>query len=111
MFPTLTTCQTLLSLVIENLLATINVTLPRTLHLLIEKVVGYQLPESRQTDCFLMFHLMILKTLLYTTLLVLTKLVFATYRYNYAMLRIATLHYASLDLATIGYNFALLYYT
>ena len=51
----------MLSLVIENLLATINVTLPRTLHLLIEHIVGDQLPESRQTDCFLMFHLIDIK--------------------------------------------------
>lgn len=120
MFPTFTTCQTLLSLVIENLLATINVTLPRTLHLLIEHIVGDQLPESRQTDCFLMFHLIDIKNFalqelyfahLNYTLLLLTRLFFATFRYNYATLRIAALSYASLDLATIGYNFALLYYS
>lgn len=61
-----------------------------------------------------MFHLIDIKNFalqdfarLNYTLLLLNRLVFATFRYNYATLRIAALSYASLDLATIGYNFAL----
>ena len=102
MFSTLTPCQIIFCLVIENLLAAAYVEQPSPLHVAVEFVIRNKTFASRYLECFFVFHIFRLKNyaILYFSMADYTCLSFAPLCWDVTSQRFTSLNSSILNFAS-----------